>query len=108
MAWFSPARRSGIADAWQAPRGKLLPDAEPIDAARRELAEEVGLDWASVELLAEHPEWIGYRPAPPTSAKAGRGQVPQMVPATVHRRSVDVSAARATSSRSGGGSPSPR
>ena len=34
------AERSDRPDAWQAPQGGLQPEEEPLDAARRELAEE--------------------------------------------------------------------
>jgi putative (di)nucleoside polyphosphate hydrolase len=65
--------RSTSARAW----GCLSrPGEAPIDAVRRELAEEVGLDWSNVEVLAEHPEWLGYElPAGARSGKTGRGQV---------------------------------
>lgn len=70
------AERGGIPGAWQAPQGGLAPDEEPIDAARRELAEEIGLDWASVAVLAAVDEWLGYElPASARSPKTGRGQV---------------------------------
>ncbi|HTZ43134.1 MAG TPA: NUDIX domain-containing protein [Jatrophihabitans sp.] len=36
---------------WSIPKGELLPDEEPADAARREFAEEVGVPVPAVELL---------------------------------------------------------
>jgi putative (di)nucleoside polyphosphate hydrolase len=70
------AERSGIAGAWQAPQGGLEPGETPLDAARRELREELGVDWSRVEVLAEYPIWLGYElPPDAQSAKTGRGQV---------------------------------
>lgn len=70
------AERSGRPGAWQAPQGGLLPDETPINAARRELFEETGIEWADVEVLEELPEWIGYELPPDSrSAKTERGQV---------------------------------
>lgn len=70
------AERSDTPGAWQAPQGGLLPGEEPVEAAPRELAEETGIRWSDVTLVAEHPEWLGYElPPDARSDKTGRGQV---------------------------------
>jgi putative (di)nucleoside polyphosphate hydrolase len=70
------AERSDIPGAWQAPQGGLMPDEEPLEAARRELAEETGIDWADIITIDEYPEWLAYElPPGQRSPKAGRGQV---------------------------------
>jgi len=45
-------------DAWQMPQGGIDEGEAPIEAARRELLEEVGTD--KVTVLAEHPDWLTY------------------------------------------------
>lgn len=45
-------------DAWQMPQGGLDAGEDPLEAARRELAEETNV--TSAELLAEAPEWFAY------------------------------------------------
>ena len=70
------AERSDHPGSWQAPQGGLRPDEEPAEAAARELNEEVGISWSSVQILAEHPTWIGYElPPDARSERNGRGQV---------------------------------
>lgn len=48
----------GRGDWWQMPQGGIDPDENPRDAAVRELFEETGI--RSVNLLAEHPDWVHY------------------------------------------------
>jgi putative (di)nucleoside polyphosphate hydrolase len=68
--------RSDRSGAWQAPQGGLLPGESPLDAVRRELAEETGIDWADVRVIEEYPEWLAYElPPEARSEKTGRGQV---------------------------------
>jgi putative (di)nucleoside polyphosphate hydrolase len=43
---------------WQMPQGGIDPGEEPLEAARRELFEETGME--SLKLLAETPDWINY------------------------------------------------
>jgi len=67
------ADRSG---SWQTPQGGLESGEEPLDAARRELFEETGIEWSQVEFVAEFPGWVVYElPPEDRSEKTGRGQV---------------------------------
>jgi putative (di)nucleoside polyphosphate hydrolase len=52
------ARRIGTNDAWQMPQGGIDRGEKPLEAARRELKEEIGTDKAL--LLAESPHWHVY------------------------------------------------
>ena len=52
------ARRIGTSDAWQMPQGGIDKDENPLEAARRELKEEIGTNRAL--LLAESPNWHVY------------------------------------------------
>jgi putative (di)nucleoside polyphosphate hydrolase len=45
-------------DAWQMPQGGIDEDEAPIDAAWREMEEEIGT--AAAELLAESRDWLSY------------------------------------------------
>lgn len=55
------ARRIGGHDAWQFPQGGIDPSESAEDALFRELFEEVGLESASVEVLAKTRGWLRYR-----------------------------------------------
>lgn len=49
---------AGSSRLWQMPQGGIDKGEEPLEAARRELYEETGMQ--SVELIAEAPQWIDY------------------------------------------------
>ncbi|MXX30507.1 MAG: RNA pyrophosphohydrolase [Gammaproteobacteria bacterium] len=58
------ARRVGGFDAWQFPQGGIQESETPEDALYRELDEEVGLDAACVEIVAETQDWLRYELPP--------------------------------------------
>jgi len=45
---------------WQFPQGGIDAGEDPRSAALRELQEETGIAPASVEIVAEHPDWLPY------------------------------------------------
>jgi putative (di)nucleoside polyphosphate hydrolase len=47
-----------VSEAWQMPQGGIDPGESPINAAFRELEEEIGT--AKAELLAEAEDWLNY------------------------------------------------
>jgi putative (di)nucleoside polyphosphate hydrolase len=47
-----------VSEAWQMPQGGIDEGESPLDAAFRELEEEIGT--AKAELLAEAEEWLNY------------------------------------------------
>ena len=56
-------RRTG-GRGWQFPQGGVRQGETPEEAAYRELAEEIGVEQGSVELLGSTAEWLRYRLPP--------------------------------------------
>jgi putative (di)nucleoside polyphosphate hydrolase len=59
-------------EAWQMPQGGIEPGEEPLDAAWRELKEEIGT--ANAKLIAESAGWYRYDLPPPLVEKARHGR----------------------------------
>ncbi len=64
--------RIGTPGAWQMPQGGIDDGATPLEAARRELKEEVGTDKA--EFLSESAVWFSYDLPKDLRAKLWRGR----------------------------------
>jgi putative (di)nucleoside polyphosphate hydrolase len=75
---FNPAglvfvgERADMRGAWQMPQGGIDRGEEPVDAARRELLEEVGTDRA--EIVAETAGWHAYDLPPHLVGRVWRGR----------------------------------
>ncbi len=67
--------RKEIPGSWQCPQGGLDEDEEPLEAVRREILEETGIEASSLELLVTHPDWLAYEfPEEVRAIKKWRGQ----------------------------------
>ena len=67
--------RTDTAGAWQFPQGGIEGHEEPLEAVFREVAEETGIEQASLSLIGQHPSWLSYElPIEWRGAKVGRGQ----------------------------------
>ncbi len=60
--------------AWQMPQGGIDKVETPLEAAKRELFEETGIDAGNVEILAESAAWIKYDLPPDLVAKIWKGR----------------------------------
>jgi len=68
--------RKNIPGAWQFPQGGLKGDETPLEAVKREIYEETGIQERDLELLAIAPRWLAYElPEEARTNKIGRGQV---------------------------------
>ena len=67
--------RKEIPGSWQCPQGGLDEGEGPLEAVRREILEETGLQASSLELLGIHPDWLAYEfPEEVRAIKSWRGQ----------------------------------
>jgi putative (di)nucleoside polyphosphate hydrolase len=55
---FVARRIDMVSEAWQMPQGGIDPGEEPVEAAFRELDEEIGT--RAAEVMAEAEEWLEY------------------------------------------------
>jgi len=68
--------RKKIPSSWQFPQGGLEQGEEPLDAIKREILEETGIQESHLELLGTLPRWLAYElPEELRNKKIGRGQV---------------------------------
>ena len=68
--------RKKIPGSWQFPQGGLDEGEEPLEAVKREILEETGIEESELELLATFPRWLAYElPEEIRTKKLGRGQV---------------------------------
>lgn len=65
-------RRDMKSDAWQMPQGGIDKGEAPIDAAWREMREEIGTDKAT--LLAESADWLHYDLPPDLAGRLWGGR----------------------------------
>lgn len=96
---FAGQRIDTEAPAWQMPQGGIDPGESPRDAALRELREEIGVDPARVEIIAETPDWLTYDipPAMVPNIWGGcfRGQKQRWFLMRFHGRDDEIDIARA-------------
>lgn len=68
--------RKDVPGAWQFPQGGLDGDEKPLEAVKREILEETGIEENDLALLSTAPRWLAYElPREMRSKKIGRGQV---------------------------------
>jgi putative (di)nucleoside polyphosphate hydrolase len=68
--------RKDIPGVWQLPQGGLDDNETPVEAVKREIREETGIEASDLELVASMPRWLAYElPEEARSKKIGRGQV---------------------------------
>ncbi|MBX2832812.1 MAG: RNA pyrophosphohydrolase [Rhodospirillales bacterium] len=58
LVWMG--NRIGFEGAWQLPQGGIDDGETPVEAAMRELVEEIGVGTDKAEIIAETPGWLTY------------------------------------------------
>ncbi|MGA1208696.1 MAG: RNA pyrophosphohydrolase [Gemmobacter sp.] len=71
---FAGQRLDSPSPAWQMPQGGIDPGESPLEAAIRELGEEIGVGPDLVELVAEMPDWVIYDLPPELLGKVWGGR----------------------------------
>jgi len=71
---FAGQRLDSPSAAWQMPQGGIDADESPLQAAIRELGEEIGIGPDLVELVAEMPDWVIYDLPPELLGKVWGGR----------------------------------
>jgi putative (di)nucleoside polyphosphate hydrolase len=69
---FVAQRIEPVIEAWQMPQGGIDAGEDPSDAARRELAEEIGT--SNAEIIAESSGWLTYDLPPELIGTAWKGK----------------------------------
>ena len=78
--------RKDIPGAWQLPQGGLDADESPLEAVKREVLEETGIEASDLELLATAPRWLAYElPEECTHQKDRSRTGTALVPVPVYR-----------------------
>ena len=67
--------RKNIPGSWQFPQGGLDEGEEPLEAVKREIQEETGIEESHLELVGTFPRWLVYEfPEQVRASKSWRGQ----------------------------------
>lgn len=71
---FVGQRIDQTAEAWQMPQGGIDPGEDPLQAALREMEEEIGVAPGLAEVIAESRGWLSYDLPPDLADKVWKGR----------------------------------